>query len=856
MAEEEQINYMNTDSDIDVGWFDPANLYGQTFGGNIGNISTESGFAQQPDFEWLLSQQNMQQDIQINPLPSIPSTSNVGAISPSGTINWNAIPGGFQPLPQVAGRSKKLYQLSQFHGGLNLRSSPRDIADIECQEAQNVTVSEVGRIKLLGDCLNTNNSITTHAIDTADRGAAGYGLFQFTAPAAIDATAGEYVITLAPDGDRIDAFDSTGTAAFIDYAGSADNHDVAHVIYAAGNGVYANDANFRTSSDNPARAKIYVYREDAGSSQTVSGWQEGGLLIRSPVYDSDSDTQMADGTVKCTHDGGTADKTNAPGTMIVECDNTNGGTGTWGADGATTYFFYVSWLFDGGVETGLTSFADDGGDDEASNGISFNKKTLDFNISLAHTPHASNNTELGANKRIEGGRIYFKESGTAERFLLAEFNLIDGVRNALDYTFTPWTESSDVYSHTTIKFVDPPSIYTYDSLNGYSANEAYTPSADSISSTTAGPTALGIRYKTAVVGNGGIVYIGNIKFDGKHMPDLMMYSMPNKPGCFPKLNRFDAASSDGSPITALATYRQTVLQFKENVMYAIDISNGPGNEYVQQSFRDCGVFNPCQVFTAPFGIIFANKNGCFIYDGQKVISLTYGKFNLASWALPEDEGSSFSGDGAGVPCVGYDQRSQNIIVLKDINDDSGNDDAWVYNMITQSWTEGVDMIVNGGTSRHTNFIVTSGGYLSILRDDSTTLFNYNHDMRTSNNSNASGQSIDYITKDLDFGLPSQTKKIFKVYVTYKGDCDTLSVYYRKDGVASDIQFNSTNTPLSDVGSTLTTIELTPTVAATATGIKSFALRFVSESASTVGVDVSDVFEINDISILYRVRPIK
>ena len=32
-----------------------------------------------------------------NPMPSLPSISNVGAVPFSGSINWNAIPGGFQP---------------------------------------------------------------------------------------------------------------------------------------------------------------------------------------------------------------------------------------------------------------------------------------------------------------------------------------------------------------------------------------------------------------------------------------------------------------------------------------------------------------------------------------------------------------------------------------------------------------------------------------------------------------------------------------------------------------------------------------------------------------------------------------
>ena len=38
-----------------------------------------------------------------NALPSLPSISNVGSAPFTGVVNWNAIPGGFQPLPQTAG---------------------------------------------------------------------------------------------------------------------------------------------------------------------------------------------------------------------------------------------------------------------------------------------------------------------------------------------------------------------------------------------------------------------------------------------------------------------------------------------------------------------------------------------------------------------------------------------------------------------------------------------------------------------------------------------------------------------------------------------------------------------------------
>ena len=119
--------------------------------------SLAEGYVQQQQ----LARQTQASDVQVNPLPSLPAVSNVGSVPFSGVVNQNAIPGGFQPLPQVAGGRKKLYQISKFHGCINQKSSPRDISDIECQQAVNITFSNIGRIKCLGDCKNQNNTVKT-----------------------------------------------------------------------------------------------------------------------------------------------------------------------------------------------------------------------------------------------------------------------------------------------------------------------------------------------------------------------------------------------------------------------------------------------------------------------------------------------------------------------------------------------------------------------------------------------------------------------------------------------------------------------------------------------------------------------
>ena len=777
-------------------------------------------------------------DIQLNPLPSLPSISNVGSVPFTGTVSH--IPGGFQPLPQIAGSKKKLYQLSQFHGGINQKSSPRDISDVECQEAKNVSFSQIGRIKLLGDCANTEAIGADISADNIDENFPGYGLFQFTAPADQDGNVGEEVITCVANGSAVDVYSAGGgqDANFITTVGATDNTTVAQIYYAAGNGLYVADSNLDHSGSN--RCKIYVNRTDFNQTITTKGWSAvtSTPLITSPKFINsglDGDISAAANTkvtLEWVDDGAPDDASGEDGAAAVHIGST--GDGNWN----NNYYFYISWIFDGGVETGLTPLVLNG--DTAP---PFTNETLSFNFSIKNVDSGgtSSTNYMGGDIRIEGARIYFKESGTSERWLLAEVSLIDGVRGALDSTFTPWHEgATDIYNlETNIIFDAPPSVYSYSSLNGYYANEVYDKSGDTIADDTSGPAPLGVRYKTVAVGSGGIVFIGNVIFDNKHMPDSMMFSMPEKPGVFPKFNRFDSPSSDGSPITALAAYKDTILQFKQNGMYVINVSN-PNQFYAQASFRDCGVFNPCQVFTTSFGVIFVNKNGCYIYDGQKVTSLTSGKF---SWVDDSGIGEAASNAGtSSVPCIGYDPRSHSIIILKDIAHTSGSHNGWAYNMATQSWTEPDNIITNNTGNCHTNFIITNDGYLAIKRDDDGTLLNYNHVQPDRD------QTIDYITKDLDFGMPSQTKKIFKVYVTYvSNDAQVPTLTYGADGAAPTTAVTGT---FGNTSGAITTVAFTVGSGAPTgwTGIKSFSLRIAGAT--------DHEFEIQDIAILYRARPIK
>ena len=112
-----------------------------------------------------------------------------------------------------------------------------------------------------------------------------------------------------------------------------------------------------------------------------------------------------------------------------------------------------------------------------------------------------------------------------------------------------------------------------------------------------------------------------------------------------------------------------------------------------------------------------------------------------------------------------------------------------------------------------------------------------------------------ITKDIDFGQPGQRKKIYKVYVTYKGASDTnVDVFFDVDGGTSLNKTFANGTNITsdqlDASSSWAVAELKPSTSSQANNIKSFRLKFVSN-----GTTPAD-FEINDISIVFRAKPVR
>jgi hypothetical protein len=282
-------------------------------------------------------------------------------------------------------------------------------------------------------------------------------------------------------------------------------------------------------------------------------------------------------------------------------------------------------------------------------------------------------------------------------------------------------------------------------------------------------------------------------------------------------------------------------------MHLINVSQDI--EFLEDTFMHKGVNHHAAVCKTDFGVAWVNNLGCYLYDGQKVTNLLE---KGGRQIIKESNWSSFITDNS---IIGYIPKKRQLIVLKDCTATSVGD-IYLYDMVTQSWVEGDSKFTD--SQIQTNFITDwNGDLIHAHTSDTGTVEKWD-------DSGDSSATFSTITKDIDFGQPSQRKKIYKVYVSYKGDGTSVTINYTTNGDNDTYsgQFYRCNADGSTTGSTASNVplhqssvgtddwinaELKPT--ASINNIYSLQLKFDG--------DTSDPnFEINDISIVYRLKNVK
>jgi hypothetical protein len=318
-------------------------------------------------------------------------------------------------------------------------------------------------------------------------------------------------------------------------------------------------------------------------------------------------------------------------------------------------------------------------------------------------------------------------------------------------------------------------------------------------------------------------YIGNVQQNGVIKEDRMLKSPVNQFDKFPEVNNIDVAVNDGDSIVHLIEYADRIIQFKENTAYIINISGA--SEFLEAEHKFKGISNPGAACRMDYGVAWVNQSGCYLYDGQSVTDLLEDqgmrKINQSIW-------SSHIGSSSN-EIIGFNPVKRQLIV-------KGNSSAvYLYDMVTKSWTQsGTSMI----TTNPSNFVNDpTDGKLVVFDDGADSIDVWN-------DSPSGSKSITIKTKDVDFDEPAVRKKLYKIYITYKGNGTSITPEYNTNGGTSDYGFTAGfSNP-----SVWTRLELVPDVIAEANNIYSCQLKLTG----TAGTD----FEINDITFIYRTKGIK
>ena len=831
---------------------------------------------------------------------------------------------------------RKSLQLNDFSGGLNTKSSPRDIKSNQVQKAENVVLSNPGLITAASDSVAKLS--TANAPSTAT--AAGYGAFMFNSQYNADVDAGSVT---GPD-CQIFAFpeDGSGNTKILTYTrdfgvsedfilteatGDASidmqvTGAVLPVYYYADGVLYVSDEKVVDGTNSVEPRKLqYVSETRLASSTTVVGWNDATLKVQVPgTSNFESITETSNGNFSSNPDnvGGFDVILNTdPSTVSTDFSNkqqdssniittTNPGETAPSPNediGLLDKTIYLKTLAGDDDMTG--AFSD--GEEFFINGEGF--KVRGINVLSPNTvvqlvvdrdvygtgalmhPESSNVTTQSSNstsvtgggweagtyefthtvidlqdnetlpqaihsnvfniitgsyftrvglsvkfndwstrKNEKGVRIYTRKKGGNGRWILfldvnwrrgIRSNLFEKYQTGTNATATDGFGDAVLTNFKQIKNLDivNPSLDTYESINGYSQDE------ESIDFGTDG------GYKAATVCSRR-AWVANVRKDDKLFDDRIYYTPPNRFATFPDSYYLDIGINDGDSFTALHSFGNRLLAFKQKKLYVINVSSSSdAGWYLEAEYDGMGCINQNSVTKTPYGTCWVNGNGVYLYDAQSMPKELTANLDDSTW---------FSGQEASnvlhEPSIGYDGKYKQLFVLQDA-DVAESAYVYVFDFSTTSWVTRNSI----GADNVSNFINSYDGIYFWKHSDNK-IHRVNGDTGT--------KLIKLQTKDIDFGNPGLVKRVKKVYITAKddGSGNSLILKFGTDGASPD---STASFPTDGVQDGLEPI------ASSSYKILTYAIGSATggKNCESIAFELVDVAEeaitINDINIDYR-----
>ena len=281
-------------------------------------------------------------------------------------------------------------------------------------------------------------------------------------------------------------------------------------------------------------------------------------------------------------------------------------------------------------------------------------------------------------------------------------------------------------------------------------------------------------------------------------------------------------------------------------MYVINVSETV--DFLEDTHENKGCSFDYHVTKTDYGIAWFNAFGVYFYDGKRVTNLLEKNgmrlISESDWEAFITDGEDGSADDADMSSahIGYIPKKRQLLIKNE------NTDVFIYDFVLRAWMKGASKITIA--TNMSNFALDGNQDLIYLSNTDADVVSWNPDA-------AASSGFVYQTKDIDFGEPGVRKKIYKVYITYKtGGTTNVQVKYDVDGGTSFNKTfqdgtNFTSNELDNAGSGAWTQSiLKPSTSSDANNIYSFALKFTTDGA------VPATFEINDISIIYRMKSIR
>jgi len=485
-----------------------------------------------------------------------------------------------------------------------------------------------------------------------------------------------------------------------------------------------------------------------------------------------------------------------------------------GSSDTYEYEFASSFIYDGNQESLLTKYS------TTHNTGNNDLKQLAINIAV----------KAPFDRRISGGRIYARAVDSDDEFIMVlDIHLTKGCRTKLSDDYTKWHDAgSNQYNCPTATgsgdfILSEFGLLTYEVLNGFSS---------SIYSNYIGEA--GEHFKDAVVANNR-AFVCNVtmadedtgidkanSFDNsilKSFPDRIMYSMPNRFDTFPYHNFIEAAKADADVYVALEAYADRLLAYKNKSLDIINISGDDRNWFLEDSKQYQGVLHPEAVKKTQYGVIWVNKQGLHMYNGQTIVNLKDNKISDTVWEAHVTNLSS----------IIYDEQESMAFVVKNM---SNNGDAYMVDLRKGNFTL-IKNFVNVANDGVTNSVDTDSNNTLLAADTGNNVDVYQF------NRQVVAAVSKLTTKAFDFGSVHQVKKVYAIHVTYKSD-QVLT------GKFSLLEEDGTSTALSGTVASATSnwakVKLTPSAPVVCNKL-SVKLDSTSTSAKVY---------INDIGIEYRI----